>query len=86
MIIPQVENVYQEDRKAVEQIQSYPETNSVVIDYHYDDKVMYECLAFAGENTKVMFTAYENVVSTHGAMMYCYGRVYPRERKLSIGL
>ena len=61
VIIPQVENVYQEDRKAVEQIQSYPETNSVVIDYHYDDKVMYECLAFAGENTKVMFTAYENV-------------------------
>lgn len=61
VMLPRVENVYQEDRKAVEEIWFYQETDSVVIDYHYDDKVMYECLAFAGENTNVMFTAYENI-------------------------
>ena len=30
------------------------------MDYHFDDKVMYECLAYTDEDTRVMFTQYGN--------------------------
>lgn len=59
--IPRVENLYRDDKKATECIRAYHGIDSVVVDYRFDDKVMYECLAFAGDDTKVMITAYENV-------------------------
>lgn len=56
--IPRIENLYLEDRTGVEAIRQYKGIDSLVVDYHFDDKVMYECLAYTDENTKVMFTAY----------------------------
>lgn len=61
MYIPRVENLYLEDREAIEQIQSYDGIDSVVVDYHFDDRIMYECLVYAGEDTKVMFTSRESL-------------------------
>ena len=60
-VIPRVDNLYREDGDAVEQIRSYQGTDSVVVDYHFDDRIMYECLAYADEDTQVMFTSRENV-------------------------
>lgn len=59
--IPRVDNLYQDDRWAVQQIRSYKDIDSVVVDYQFDDKIMYECLAYAGEDTKVMFTSNEKI-------------------------
>ena len=60
-VIPRVDNLYREDRDAVEQIRSYQGTDSVVVDCHFDDRIMYECLVYADEDTQVMFTSRENV-------------------------
>ncbi|MDE5697162.1 MAG: hypothetical protein K2I96_07130 [Lachnospiraceae bacterium] len=59
--LPRVENLYREDKQAVAQIQSYQGVDSVVVDYHFDDRIMYECLVYAGEDTEVLFTKRENV-------------------------
>lgn len=56
--IPRVDNLYLEDREGVHAIQQYTGINSLVIDYHFDDRVMYECLAYADEESKVMFTTF----------------------------
>lgn len=58
--IPRVDNLYLEDREGVNSIKQHKGINSVVVDYHFDDDVMYECLAYADEKTKVMFTSYGN--------------------------
>lgn len=60
-LLPRVDNLYREDRHAVEEIGSYRGTDSVVVDYHFDDRIMYECLAYADEDTQVMFTSRANV-------------------------
>lgn len=57
MYIPRVDNLYRDDTETVRQICSYQGVDSVVIDYHFDDKIMYECLAYADEDTQVMFTS-----------------------------
>ena len=59
--IPRIENLYLEDREAVQNIQMCKGINSLVVDYHFDDRVMYECLAYTDENTKVMFSSYEDI-------------------------
>lgn len=59
--IPRIDNVYYEDKAEVEKINAVENIDSVVVDYHFDDKVMYECLAFGDENTKVIFKKYENI-------------------------
>ena len=59
--IPRIENLYLEDREAVQNIQRCEGINSLVVDYHFDDRVMYECLAYTDENTKVMFSSYEDI-------------------------
>lgn len=56
--VPRVENLYLDDREGVIAIQQHKGINSVVVDYHWDDDVMYECLAYTDEDKKVMFTAY----------------------------
>lgn len=55
---PRVENLYLEDREGVNAIKQHEGIDSVVVDYHWDDCVMYECLAYTDENTKLMFTSY----------------------------
>lgn len=59
--IPTVENLYQEDGPEVQKIQAYDGINSVVLDYNFDDRVMYECVAFADRNTEVMFVKHQNM-------------------------
>lgn len=59
--LPRVENLYREERQDVAQIQSYQRIDSVVVDLHFDDRVMYECLVYAGEDTEVLFTSRGNV-------------------------
>ncbi len=54
--IPRIENLYQEDREAVNAIMQCEGIDSLVIDYQFDDKVMYECLAYTDEDTNVMFS------------------------------
>lgn len=62
--IPRIENLYLEDRAAVQSIQKNTGIDSLVVDYHFDDRVMYECLAYTDENTKVMFSSYEDIEYT----------------------
>lgn len=59
--IPRIENLYLEDREALQSIQNNRGIDSLVVDYHFDDKVMYECLAYTDENTQIMFSAYEDI-------------------------
>ena len=54
--VPRIENLYPEEKKEIEAIAECKGINSLVVDYYFDDNVMYECLAFADENSKVMFT------------------------------
>ena len=58
--IPRVENLYREDREGISAIRQHRGINSVVVDYHWDDCVMYECLAYTDESTKIMFSSYGN--------------------------
>ncbi len=57
--IPRVENSYPEDRAAVEAIRQNKGIDNLVVDYNLDDRVMYECLAFGDDTTKVMFMRIE---------------------------
>lgn len=59
--IPRIENLYLQDREGVKSIAEQKGIDSVVIDYKWDDKVMYECLAYTDETTKVMFVKYEDM-------------------------
>lgn len=59
--LSRVDNLYQEDGKVVEQIQSYHGMDSVVVDYFFDDNVLYECLVFAEETARVMFVSYGSI-------------------------
>lgn len=54
--IPRIENLYPEDREAVNAVMQCEGIDSLVIDYQFDDRVMYECLAYTDEDTNVMFT------------------------------
>ena len=45
----------------MQKIQAYDGINSVVLDYNFDDRVMYECVAFADRNTEVMFVKHQNM-------------------------
>ncbi len=54
------ENLYQNEKCEIEAIESQTGIDSLVVDYHFDDRIMYECLAYADENTQVMFTKYGN--------------------------
>lgn len=53
--IPRIDSLYREDKTEVDKIHQISGMDSVVVDYHFDDKVMYECLAYGEENSKVMF-------------------------------
>lgn len=59
--VPRIENLYREDREGVNTIRQYKGIDSVVIDYKWDDRVMYECLAYTDEATKVMFVKYGDI-------------------------
>lgn len=59
--VPRVENLYLEDREAIQSIQACKGINSLVVDYHFDDKVMYESLAYTDEFTKIMFSSFEDI-------------------------
>jgi hypothetical protein len=56
--VPRIENLYADEKNELRSISSYKGINSVVVDYGFDDRVMYECLAYTDENTKVMFVSY----------------------------
>lgn len=58
--IPRVQNSYPEDRAAVESIQQHKGINHLVVDYKADDRVMYECVAYGDDTTKIMFTRFES--------------------------
>ncbi|MBQ6786599.1 MAG: hypothetical protein IJO85_02625 [Lachnospiraceae bacterium] len=59
--VPRVENLYPEEREALQSIQEHKGINSLVVDYHFDDRVMYESLAYTDEATKIMFSSFENI-------------------------
>lgn len=59
--MPRVEYLYRDEKQVMAQIRSYQGTDSVVVDYRFDDKVMYECLAYTDEDTEVLFTSHENI-------------------------
>lgn len=59
--VPRIENLYREDREGINTIRQYKGIDSVVIDYKWDDRVMYECLAYTDEATKVMFVKYGDI-------------------------
>lgn len=61
LTIPRIDSVYYEDKVEVEKIHQIENVDSVVVDYHFDDKVMYECLAYGDENSKVMFKKYPSI-------------------------
>lgn len=54
--IPRIENLYMEDKEAVNAVMQCEGIDSLVIDYQFDDRIMYECLAYTDENTNVMFS------------------------------
>lgn len=58
--IPRVQNSYPEDRAAVESIQQHKGIDHLVVDYKADDRVLYECVAYGDDTTKIMFTRFEN--------------------------
>lgn len=58
--IPRVQNSYPEDKAAIESIRENKGIDNLVVDYKADDRVMYECLAYGDDTTKVMFTRFEN--------------------------
>ena len=62
--IPRIENLYIDDREGIEAIRECKGINSVVIDYKFDDRVMYECIAYTDEQTKIMFMKYEDMEYT----------------------
>jgi hypothetical protein len=58
--IPRIENLYADEKDELQVLSEYKGIDSVVMDYKFDDKVMYECLAYADDGTRVMFTYYGN--------------------------
>lgn len=54
-VIPRVQNSYPEDRMAVEAVKENKGIDNLVVDYKADDRVMYECLVYGDDRTKVMF-------------------------------
>lgn len=53
--IPRVQNSYPDDLPAVQAVNGIKGIDNVVIDYEADDRVMYECLAYGDDSTKIMF-------------------------------
>lgn len=58
--IPRVQNSYPEDKAGVETVQENRGIDNLVVDYEADDRVMYECLAYGDDMTKVMFMRIED--------------------------
>ncbi len=59
--IPRIQNLYPEEKEQVENIKNNSGINNIVIDYHFDDRVMYECLAYGDADTKVMAMYFDEV-------------------------
>lgn len=59
--IPRIQNLYPEEKAQVENIKNNNGINNIVIDYHFDDRVMYECLAYGDADTKVMAMYFDEV-------------------------
>lgn len=57
--IPRVQNSYPEDKQGVESVRKNQGIDNIVVDYEADDRVMYECLAYGDDTTRVMFTRFE---------------------------
>ncbi|MBD5469531.1 MAG: hypothetical protein HDR19_00005 [Lachnospiraceae bacterium] len=53
--IPRIQNLYPEEKAQVEIIRQNNGIDNIVVDYHFNDRVIYECLAYGDEGTKVMF-------------------------------
>lgn len=59
--IPRIQNLYPEEKAQVEIIQKSSGINNIVVDYQFDDRVIYECLAYGDADTKVMFQHFDGV-------------------------
>ena len=59
--IPRIQNLYPEEKAQVEIIQNNSGINNIVVDYQFDDRVIYECLAYGDADTKVMFQHFDSV-------------------------
>lgn len=56
--VPRIENLYLEDKQGVAAIKEYKGINSVVVDYNFDDRIMYECIAYTDDKSNIMFTKF----------------------------
>lgn len=59
--VPRIENLYADDKIAVNAVKECKGIPSVVVDYGMDDRVMYECLAYADEEAPVIFMKADNM-------------------------
>lgn len=59
--IPRIENLYSEEKAQIEAIRQNSGIDNIVVDYQFDDRVIYECLAYGDAETKVMFTHFEGI-------------------------
>ena len=59
--IPRIQNLYPEEKAQVEIIKNNSGINNIVVDYHFDDRVMYECLAYGDADTKVMAMYFDEI-------------------------
>ena len=59
--IPRIQNLYPEEKLQVEIIQKNCGIDNIVVDYQFDDRVMYECLAYGDTDTNVMFVHFDSI-------------------------
>lgn len=59
--IPRIQNLYPEEKAQIEIIQKHSDIDNIVVDYQFDDRVIYECLAYGDADTKVMFMHFDSV-------------------------
>lgn len=59
--IPRIQNLYPEEKVQTEIIKNNSGINNIVVDYHFDDRVMYECLAYGDADTKVMAMYFDGI-------------------------
>lgn len=59
--IPRIQNLYPEEKAQVEIIKMNRGIDNIVVDYQFDDRVIYECLAYGDASTQVMFMHFDSV-------------------------
>lgn len=58
---PRIQNLYSDEKAQIESIKRNSGIDNIVMDYHFDDRVMYECLAYGDADTKVMAMYFDEV-------------------------